>query len=86
MAELISTSFTHTYAGREVTDELFYTPQENVPTIESLYRIFNTTDKTNLYIPGTLSKILRKYTGCGFSAAGGTLTLTDRIISTEKVT
>lgn len=85
MANVVSTSFTHTYAGRELISELFYKPQENVPAIESLYRIVNTVDKTNLYIPGTLSKILRKYTGCGFTAAGGTLTLTDRVLSTEKI-
>lgn len=85
MANVATTSFSHTYAGRELLTELFYTPQENVPAIESLYRVISTVDKTNIYIPGTLSKILRKYTGCGFTAAGGTFATTDKVISTEKI-
>jgi len=85
MANVATTSFSHTYAGREFITELFYTPQEDVPAIESLYRVITTVDKTNIYLPATLSKILRKYTGCGFTAAGGTLSVTDKVISTEKI-
>lgn len=85
MANVATTSFSHTYAGRELLTEIFYTPQEGVPSIESLYRVIDTVDKTNIYLPATLSKILRKYTGCGFSAAGGTFAITDKVISTEKV-
>lgn len=85
MANVLSTSFSHTYAGRELLTEIFYQPEENVPSIESLYRVIDTVDKTNIYIPNKLRKILRKYTSCGFTAAGGTFTLSDRTISTEKI-
>lgn len=85
MANVMSTSFTHTYAGRELLTEVFYQPQENVPAIESLYRVISTVDKTNIYIPAKLSKILRKYSACGFSAAGGTFAMSDKTISTEKI-
>jgi hypothetical protein len=85
MANVATTSFSHTYAGRELLTEIFYTPQEDVPAIESLYRVISTVDKTNIYVPATLSKILRKYTGCGFTAAGGTFAISDKVISTEKI-
>lgn len=85
MADVAQTSFTHTYAGQEFLTELFYQPQEEVPAIEGLYRVMDVVDKKNIYLPQSLSKILRKYSTCGFSAAGGTFNITDKTISTEKV-
>ena len=85
MANVLTTSFSHTYAGRELLSTIFYEPQENVPAIDSLYRVVDTVDKTNIYIPAKLSKILRKYTGCGFTAAGGAFAMSDKVISTEKI-
>ena len=41
-------------------------------------------DKTNLYIPDNLSKILKKYSTCGWTPSGA-MTISDRIIETEKV-
>jgi len=85
MANVAQTSFSHDYNGREMLTEIFYKPQENVPAIEGLYRVISTVDKTNIYLPSKLTKILRKYTTCGFSAAGGTMTISDKVISTEKI-
>ena len=85
MADALSASFTHTYAGKESIREIFYQPEENVPTVESMYRIMDVVDKKNVYIAQDLRKILRVYSTCGFTAAGGVFTLTDKTISTEKV-
>jgi hypothetical protein len=85
MANVAQTSFSHDYNGREVLTEIFYKPQVDVPAIEGLYRVISTVDKTNIYLPAKLTKMLRKYTTCGFSAAGGTMTIADKTISTEKI-
>ena len=85
MADVAQTSFTHTYAGQEFLTELFYQPEESVPAIEGLYKVMDVVDKKNIYLPQKLRKVLRKYTTCGFSAAGGTFNITDKTISTEKV-
>lgn len=84
MANSVTTSFTHTYNGKEFLQELFYKPQEGGQDVFALYKVMQVVDKTNLYIPGNLSKILRKYTTCGFSQQG-TLAISDRTISTTKV-
>ena len=84
MANSITTSFTHTYNGKEFLQELFYKPQEGGQDVFSIYKVMQVVDKTNLYIPGNLSKILRKYTTCGFSQQG-TLAISDRTISTSKL-
>jgi|10_taG_2_1085330.scaffolds.fasta_scaffold04364_2 hypothetical protein len=84
MANSVTTSFSHTYNGREFLTELFYKPQEGGQDVFGIYKIMQVVDKTNLYIPGNLSKILRKYTTCGFSQVGS-LAISDRTISTAKV-
>lgn len=84
MANSVTTSFSHTYNGREFLTELFYKPQEAGQDVFGIYKVMQVVDKTNLYIPGNLSKILRKYTTCGFSQVGS-LAISDRTISTAKV-
>lgn len=85
MANAVQTSGLHTYNGAEFTDELFFKPQEGSDDIfGGMYNIMHVTDKKNLYIPGNLTKILKEYSSCGFSATGN-LTIGDRIISTEKL-
>lgn len=78
-------NLSHTYAGREYLQELFYVPQEAGQNIFDIYKVFsNVKTKLNLYLPGTLEKILRKYTTCGFSAVGS-MEVTDRILDPEKL-
>lgn len=84
MANSVTTSFTHTYNGQEFLTELFYKPQEGGQDVFGIYKVMQVVDKTNLYIPGNLSKILRKYTTCGFSQQGS-LAISDRTISVTKV-
>lgn len=85
MADVVGKSFTHTYAGQEYVTELFYRPEGDVPAIEGLYRMMDVVDKKNVYLPASLRKVLRKYTTCGFSAAGGTLDITDKTITVNRV-
>lgn len=84
MANSITTSFSHTYNGKEFLTELFYKPQEGGQDIFDIYKVMQVVDKTNLYIPANLSKILRKYTTCGFSQQGS-LAISDRTVSVTKV-
>ena len=84
MANSITTSFSHTYNGKEFLTELFYKPQEGGQDIFDIYKVMQVVDKTNLYLPAILSKILRKYTTCGFSQQGS-LAISDRTISVTKV-
>lgn len=83
MANAVQTSISHTYAGKEFLTELFYKPQEDADDIFANYKVMQVADKSNLYIPGNLSKILKEYSDCGFSATGN-LTISDRTITTEK--
>lgn len=85
MANALQTSGLHTYNGVEFIDELFFKPQEGSDDIfGGRYKVMHVADKKNLYIPGNLTKILKEYSSCGFSATSG-LTITDRIITTEKL-
>jgi len=86
MAEVLQSNITHTYAGAELIEELFYQPEEMVPALSDWYRFIPVSgDKVNVYLPQKLDKILRKYTTCGFSAAGGTANIDDKTLSVEKV-
>ncbi|MFZ9848612.1 MAG: hypothetical protein ACO3EE_10730 [Flavobacteriales bacterium] len=86
MANLIATSFSHTYAGVEYLSQLFYKPQEGRDNVFANYKVMpNVKTKINLYLPGTLAKVVRAYTTCGFSATGGTTTITDRVLDVNKV-
>ncbi len=80
MANVLSKSFSKTYAG-DFVQELFYAPQEAGQNVFAEYRVMSDVinDKT-LYIPGTLTKVLKSASGCGFSASGQ-LTITDRTLS-----
>lgn len=84
MANSLTTSFTHTYAGREFFQELFFKPQEGGDDIFGNYKVMQVVDKTNLYIPNNLSETLKKYSTCGFSQVG-TTTISDRTIDVTKV-
>lgn len=86
MADVITANFSHTYAGEEVINELFYQPEENVPSLSEMYQFkMIKGDKANIYLPQSLRKILRKYSTCGFSAAGGVTTIDDKTITVEKI-
>lgn len=88
MAEVITGSFTHTYAGVEKINEMFYQPDEatGVPALSDWYRYVPVVgDSVNIYQPQNLKKILRKYSTCGFVAAGGVTTITDKTLSVNKV-
>lgn len=86
MANVVAASMTHTYAGEELINELFYQPEEMGKSLSELYRFIPVKgDKVNVYLPQKLRKILRKYTTCGFTAAGGTTTIVDKTLSVEKI-
>ncbi len=86
MAEVLTGNFSHTYAGEEIINELFYQPEENVPSLSEMYQFkMIKGDKANIYLPQSLRKILRKYSTCGFTAAGGVSTIDDKTISVEKI-
>jgi len=86
MANVLTANFSHTYAGEELINEMFFQPQESVPALSQWYRFIPVKgDKVNVYLPQTLSKILRKYSTCGFSAAGGVTTIVDKTLSVEKI-
>lgn len=84
MANAAQVSGLHTYNGAEFITELFFKPQEGSDDIFANYKVVHVADKKNLYIPGNLTKILKEYSSCGFSATGN-LAITDRILSTEKI-
>lgn len=86
MANFITKSFTHTYAGKELIQELFYTPQEGSQNVFANYRVLpNVKTKINMYLPGTLNDIVREYTTCGFSATGSAINVTDKVLDVEKL-
>ena len=86
MANVITANMTHSYAGAELINELFYQPEENVPMLSELYKFMPVKgDKVNVYLPQSLRKLLVANTGCGFSATGGVSTIVDKVLSVEKV-
>jgi len=86
MADVLQANFTHTYAGAEVIDQLFYQPEEGVPSLAELYQFKEIKgDKANIYLPQKLRKVLKKYTTCGWAVAGATTTMNDKTISVEKI-
>lgn len=86
MADVIQSNFTHTYAGAEVIDQLFYQPEEGVPSLASMYQFKEIKgDKANIYLPQKLRKVLKKYTTCGWAVAGGTANINDKTITVEKI-
>ena len=86
MADVIAKNFNHTYAGAEVIDTLFYQPEEDVPSLASMYQFKEIKgDKANIYLPQKLRKVLKKYTTCGWAVAGSTTTMNDKTIQVEKI-
>lgn len=86
MADVLQANFTHTYAGAEVIDVLFYQPEENVPSLSEMYQFKEIKgDKANIYLPQKLRKVLKKYTTCGWAVAGSTANINDKTISVEKI-
>lgn len=86
MADVLQSNFTHTYSGAEVIDTLFYQPEENVPSLSSMYQFKEIKgDKANIYLPQKLRKVLKKYASCGWAVAGATTTINDKVISVEKI-
>ena len=85
MANFLTTSFSHTYNGKEILTEIFYKPSEVGDNIFGNYRNMNVPGhKTNVYIPNTLDNILKKYTDCGISESGAA-TISDRVIEVVRV-
>lgn len=85
MANLLSTNFTHTYAGQEFLTELFYDPQPEGEDIFADYRLMDNVDSTrNLYFNNTLTKTLVPYSTCGRTTTGST-TLSDKTLTVYKL-
>jgi len=86
MADVLQSNFTHTYAGAEVIDTLFYQPEENCPSLAEMYQFKEIKgDKAQIYLPQKLRKVLKKYTTCGWAVAGSTTTINDKTITVEKI-
>ena len=82
---VLTPSFSHTYAGKELLKPLFYAPQVEGKNPFDNYQVLpDVKTKVNIYIPNALSKVLREDSGCGFSAAG-TTTITDKTITPTNV-
>lgn len=85
MSNFLTTSFSHTYNGKEILTELFYKPTETGDNIFGNYRNINVPGhKANVYIPNALDNILKKYTDCGISESGAA-TISDRVIEVVRV-
>ena len=67
MANFITQSISSTYSGQEFT-EILFAPQEGSSDLAGIRVIPNIKVKANMYLNSSLTKIVRKYTTCGFSA------------------
>lgn len=86
MANVLQDNASHTYAGAEVIDTLYYQPEENVPSLADMYQFKEIKgDKANIYLPQKLRKVLKKYTSCGWAVTGSTTTLNSKTIEVEKI-
>ena len=78
-------AFTHTYAGKEILQPLFYAPQVEGKDPFELYQVMgDIKTKANIYLPGKLAKIITADGGCGFTASGSA-TISDKTITPEKL-
>ncbi|ANS03589.1 hypothetical protein [uncultured Mediterranean phage uvDeep-CGR2-KM21-C345] len=86
MANALTTSFSHTYAGKELLTEIFYAPSvESGQNPFELHRIMSDVKtKTNIYKVGALTNIIQGDSGCGFSASGS-VAITDKVIDPQKL-
>ena len=85
MANFITQSFNVTYSGKDITNELFYAPQEGSDDLAGIRVINNVKTKVNMYLPATLNKIVRKYSTCGFSATGSAIDVSDKTLEVERL-
>ncbi len=82
--DAVTNSISHTWNGREMLPVLF-TPIFQSPNILENYTVYpNIKEKVNLYFAGAPAMMLRKYTGCGFTATGG-LQISDRQLEVHRV-
>ena len=78
-------AFTHTYAGKEILQPLFYQPQTIGRDPFELYQVMgDIKTKANIYLPGKLQKIITADGGCGFTPSGSA-TISDKTITPEKL-
>lgn len=85
MANFITESLNVTYSGKDITNELFYAPQEGSDSLAGVRRLTNVKTKVNMYLPSTLTKIVRAYSTCGFSATGGVVDVSDKTLEVSKL-
>ena len=84
MANFITQSISSTYSGQEFT-EILFAPQEGSSDLAGIRIIPNIKVKANMYLNSSLTKIVRKYTTCGFSATGGVTNVSDRTLEVSKL-
>jgi len=86
MANALTTSFSHTYAGKELLTEIFYAPAvTSGQNPFELHRVMSDVKtKQNIYTVGSLTNIIQSDTGCGFSASG-TVAITDKVIDPQRL-
>lgn len=85
MASALTTSFSHTYGGKEILEPIFYSPQVEGLDPFAVYQVLdNVKTSANIYIPGKLQKILREKSSCGFSAVG-TAAISDKTVTVKKL-
>ena len=84
MANFITQSISSTYSGQEFT-EILFAPQEGSSDLAGIRVIPNIKVKANMYLNSSLTKIVRKYTTCGFSATGGVTSVSDRTLEVSKL-
>ena len=84
MANFLTQSISGTYNGTEFTEVLF-APQEGSDDLAGIRVIPNIKVKANMYLNSTLTKIVRKYSTCGFAATGGVTNISDRTLEVAKL-
>ena len=84
MANFITQSISSTYSGQEFT-EILFAPQEGSSDLAGIRVIPNIKVKANMYLNSSLTKIVRKYSTCGFSATGGVTSVSDRTLEVSKL-
>lgn len=84
MANFLTQSISNTYSGRDFT-EILFAPQEGSDDLAGVRFIPNIKVKANMYLNSTLTKIVRAYSTCGFSATGGVTDISDRTLEVSKL-
>jgi hypothetical protein len=84
MANFITQSIDNTYSGKDFTKILF-APQEGSDDLMGIRVIPNIKVKANMYLNSSLTKVVRKYSTCGFAATGGVTDVSDRTLEVERL-